>query len=229
MGRPQPSLSGQIPGSSLEHSQVEVSTHRKMPNKETTTKRKGKPSRKRVHGIDRRQALIDAGLKLLATSSAEPKVEDITLAAGTAKGTFYTYFSSWDVFLAEVRNALLVDYASHMQERTAAINQKNYWQHLEREVLYYLRWAQDQHLLHQRVFHAGLTEEIPPDVSASRAIENLIQAGITLGLVRSGLDMPVVAPLVFQTVHAAAALANSKNVKSVSRTTADYIRAALQA
>ncbi len=207
---------------------MEVSTHTKMPNKQTATK-SNKPSRKRVHGIDRRKALIDAGLKLLATSSPEPKVEDITSAAGTAKGTFYTYFSSWDVFLAEVRNTLLVDYASKMQERTAGINHRNYWQHLEQEVHYYLRWAQDQNLLHQRVFHAGSTEEIPPDVSASHVIENLIQTGVTLGLVRSGLDMPVVAPLVFQTVHAAAALANAKNLKSVSRTTADYIRAALAA
>ena len=201
--------------------------HQAVPNKQAA-KTKSR-SRKRVHGVDRRKALIDAGLRLLATSSSEPKVEDVTMAAGTAKGTFYTYFSSWDVFLSEVRNSLLVDYASEMQERTANINKRNYWPHLEREVLYYIRWCQDQQLLHQRVFHAGSTADIPPGISASHVIEELIQTGVALGLVRSGLDMPIVASLAFQTVHAAAAMATLKNTKSVSRTTADYIRAALEA
>ncbi len=185
-------------------------------------------TRKRVHGIDRRQALVDAGLVLLASSQTEPKVEDVTSAAGTAKGTFYTYFASWDAFLAEVRVSLLTDYANEMQERMGNVNKRSYWRYLEQEVIHYIRWTKEQDLLHQRVFHAGSTDEIPPGVSASRVIEDTIQRGVSMGLVRQGLKMHIIAPLVFQTVHGAAALATPTTIDEVGRAAAGFIRAALE-
>lgn len=157
-----------------------------------------------------------------------PRVEDVTVAAQTAKGTFYSYFASWDEFLTAVRNSLLEDYASAMRERMSGIDGRNYWRRFEQEVLHYIRWTKAQDLLHRRLFHAGSTADFPPGVSASDLIESVLQIGISAGLVRAGLRMEVVAPLVFETIHAAAALATPANLDDVSRSTYDYIRAAVE-
>jgi len=46
----------------------------------------------------------EAGMDVLRTKGPAARVEDVTAAAGAAKGTFYVYFRTWGEFLKEVRD-----------------------------------------------------------------------------------------------------------------------------
>src|SRR5687768_13258562 len=59
-------------------------------------------TRRRLPPEQRRLEVIKAAEEVLR-HNASARVEDIVAAAGAAKGTFYTYFPSWDDLLEVVR------------------------------------------------------------------------------------------------------------------------------
>ena len=73
----------------------------------------GRRGRKRKEALDR---LLREGLKLMAKRGiAACRVEDITRAAGLAKGTFFTHFPGKDAFVARLTEELLDDLARRVQ------------------------------------------------------------------------------------------------------------------
>lgn len=70
-------------------------------------------SRKRKEALGR---LLREGLRLMAQKGvAACRVEDITRAAGLAKGTFFTHFPGKDAFVARLTEELLDDLARRVQ------------------------------------------------------------------------------------------------------------------
>ena len=69
----------------------------------------------------RRDELLDAATALLQQRPlAEIKVSDITQAAGTAKGTFYTYFTTRNDLFAALQERFLDGLIAAMEEARAA-------------------------------------------------------------------------------------------------------------
>lgn len=66
----------------------------------------------------RRQELLDAALELLLRDCL--RVEDITAAAGAAKGTFYRYFSSKEELLAALRQQYAEQFGAVILHRVEA-------------------------------------------------------------------------------------------------------------
>lgn len=64
----------------------------------------GSRSRRRLTPDARQRELLDAGMDMLRKKGVATRVEDVTAAAGAAKGTFYVYFRTWADFLREVRD-----------------------------------------------------------------------------------------------------------------------------
>ena len=59
---------------------------------------------------DKKRRLLDQGLHLIAQKGLNQcTIEDITKTAGVAKGTFFTHFSSKEVFLDELVSTCLAD------------------------------------------------------------------------------------------------------------------------
>lgn len=69
----------------------------------------------------RRQELLDAALDLLLEGGLGAlRVEDVTAAAGAAKGTFYRYFTSKDDLLMALRLRYADDFMDHIVHRLDA-------------------------------------------------------------------------------------------------------------
>ncbi len=151
---------------------------------------------------DRRSDLIEAGIALLARETL-PRVEDITAAARTGKGTFYLYFDRWETFLAAVRDRLLEDYQMDMQIRLVAMSKDTYWHILETEIELFVRWLMSHGRIHRVVFHgAEAGPPIPSELAATGTIAKLIEIGQEYSLVSPDVSAPIAAQLILGVLHA---------------------------
>ena len=183
-----------------------------------------------VHGRDRRSELIQAGIVLLADAGSQPRVEDVTRAAGTAKGTFYTYFDSWGGFLTAVRNELLETYLEEMRARMGRLDRRNYWSALRTEIEYFVDWIASRRHLHRTVFHgAEVTADIPEELSADTAVAVFIDSGKPLGLIASDVQGAIAGRLIFRALQAAGEMATGSNRDRVIDETVRFVRASISA
>jgi AcrR family transcriptional regulator len=150
--------------------------------------------------------LVEAALAVLRNRDpGEVRVEDVTRAAGAAKGTFYLYFSSWNELLAAVRDHVLASYTSELLDRFASVQTASeWWTALEEECVRFVDFHVELGTLHQAILH-GTKSEYPlgPDHSDERIISGLLRQGVTLGACRP-LDTKLAAPLVFSLLHTTA-------------------------
>jgi AcrR family transcriptional regulator len=69
---------------------------------------RSRPQRRRIGREERRRELIDAALKVFAsTGVTATSVDDIVRAAGVAKGTFYLYFDTKDDIVSAVAERMV--------------------------------------------------------------------------------------------------------------------------
>jgi AcrR family transcriptional regulator len=134
-------------------------------------------------------------------------VEDITAAAGTAKGNFYRYFDSFDDLIVAVRDHLLDDYYREVRARTATRLTIDWWPLLDEEIDAFFRFNADLAGLHHAVFHgpAAHDQPIDPQRTAATFIGGLLDAGIADG-VFAPVDVDITAVLIFHVLHGAADL-----------------------
>jgi AcrR family transcriptional regulator len=79
------------------------------------------PTRKK-RPDSRRQELLEAATELILTQGVtDLRVEDVTNAAGAAKGTFYRYFASKDHLIAALRDSYIEDYLAQLDRRVAGV------------------------------------------------------------------------------------------------------------
>jgi AcrR family transcriptional regulator len=166
----------------------------------------GTRPRRRLHPDERRDELLAAAVELLRDRGpAHTRVQDVTTAAGTAKGNFYRYFDSIDDLLVAVRDRLLDDYYVALAQRRAADPDPDWWRVLEEETRRFLSFHLDLGPLHDVLFHGPAAEgaPIPPERNAGHAIATLLEAARAAGAVDVD-DLETVGELVFHTVHGAA-------------------------
>lgn len=115
----------------------------------------------------RRQDLLDAGEQVfLAKGVASATVEDITSAAGVAKGTFYLYFAAKEDLLGALRERFAERFTQRVEARVTAL--KGSWADklgiwAEAGIEAYL----DQVALHDVLFHTAPT---PAHIESGRTV-----------------------------------------------------------
>ncbi|MBN1946706.1 MAG: TetR/AcrR family transcriptional regulator [Bradymonadales bacterium] len=172
-----------------------------IKKKRTTT---GRPRRRRLAPDDRRAELLDAAIDVLRELGPDKaRVEDVTNAAGAAKGTFYLYFPSWDDLLVAVRDRLIFTYAEAVRARFAAVPGMP-WSAIEEECLRFVDYVVGLGDLHEAVFHGPSARQL---IGKERLAEGFIAEMLTMGIA-AGSCCPVVAhaaaPLLFSVLHATA-------------------------
>jgi AcrR family transcriptional regulator len=163
------------------------------------------PVRRRLAPDERRRELLDAAVDVLARLGPEEcRVEDITTAAGTAKGNFYRYFATFDDLLVAVRDHLLDSYARQLEQRLAARTTVDWWAVLEGEVDAFLDFQVGSGRLHDAAFHSPATAAAPIDEhrSAETLIADLLRRGIADGAFAE-VDVAPTAVLLFHVLHGA--------------------------
>ncbi len=160
-------------------------------------------ARRRLKPEVRRAELIQAALGVLHSHDpSEVKVEDVTKAAGAAKGTFYVYFSSWNEFLVAVRDHVLSEQTTELMDRFAGVGTADqWWTAVEEECESFVDFHLKLGNIHRAVFH-GPAGEYPLNVehSPARIISRLLRQGMALGACRE-MDAELAAPLVFALLH----------------------------
>jgi AcrR family transcriptional regulator len=163
-------------------------------------------SRRRLSPAARRAELLDAAIGVLRSQGPEGcRVEDITNAAGTAKGNFYRYFPTWDDLLMAVRDRLLDSYRADLAQRYAGLSAVDWWAALDDEIRRFIDFQLGLGGLHQAVFHgpAAVTRPIETHRSAASTVAFFLTAGIADGAF-APVDVDATAPLLFDLLHSAA-------------------------
>nr|WP_260408174.1 TetR/AcrR family transcriptional regulator [Planomonospora venezuelensis] len=149
--------------------------------------------------------MIDAAIRVLR-EHGEPvnRAAAVTAAAGTAKGTFYVYFPSWEDMLAAVRDRLMDDYGAPLRDRLSAGTPQDWWAVLEAEIDRFVSFTVDCGKLHQAVFHSSAAlSPVDDKRSATTLLARIIRRGAEEGALRP-VDPDVAAELLFAALHAAA-------------------------
>jgi AcrR family transcriptional regulator len=151
----------------------------------------------------RRQELLDAALDLfLKKGPAGVSVEDVTSAAGAAKGTFYRYFSSRDELTNALRDRFTRDFIAVASERTGAASGAGWWSQLEAFIECFVEYGFEHRKEHEILFHSTVNSVM--DSTDSRLVEwlaSFIRSGIGAGVFL--VDEPdVTAMLLISTSHA---------------------------
>jgi AcrR family transcriptional regulator len=159
--------------------------------------------RRRLSPEARRVELLEAAMAVLNTlGPSNARVEDITRAAGAAKGTFYLYFPSWEDMLAAVREHILSEYVTEMRKRFVYRTPADWWQAFENECVEFMLFHEKLGGLHEAVFHGAIAERpIDPALSAVTVLGWMLETGIEIGACRS-VDVEVAARLLFSAMHA---------------------------
>lgn len=158
--------------------------------------------RRRLRPDARRVELLEAALSVLRSRGpTNARVEDVTEAAGAAKGTFYLYFSSWDDLLVKVRAHLLSQYISEMRTRFAAEARSDWWAAFENECVRFVAFIEELGELHEAVFHGPIADRpIDNAISSEAIIAGMLRTGIESGECRP-VEINVAARLLFAVLH----------------------------
>lgn len=160
--------------------------------------------RRRLRPDVRRSELLKAALVVLRDVGPQrARVEDITHAAGAAKGTFYLYFASWNDLLAALREHLVASYAAEVRAKLADLSAMK-WSDIESECVRFVDFVVGLGDLHEAIFHGpGIEHPVNKERSADALIAEMINAGIAAGTCRP-VAAELAAPLLFSVLHATA-------------------------
>jgi AcrR family transcriptional regulator len=188
-------------------------------------------ARRRLHPDARRAELLDAAISVLRSHGPERcRVEDITTAAGTAKGNFYRYFPTWDDLLVAVRDQLLDSYHADLAQRYAGPSPIDWWAALDDEIQRFIDFQLGLGGLHQAIFHgpAAVAHPVETHRSAVSTLALFLAAGIAEGAF-AAVDVDVTAPLLFDLIHSAAdAIASGASPDRILAAALHIVHRALQ-
>lgn len=182
--------------------------------------------RRRLSPEARRIELLEAAIKMLnKLGPTHARVEDITRAAGAAKGTFYLYFPSWEDMLAAVREHILTKYVAEIRKRFTCPTSLDWWPAFSNECVEFIHFHEDLGKLHEAIFHGVIAERpIDPALSTGTILGWMLKKGIEIGACRN-LDVDVAAQLVFSVMHTMADnIIRTKEREPYLNTTLDLLR-----
>jgi AcrR family transcriptional regulator len=189
-----------------------------------------RPVRRRLGPDARRSELLQAALGVLSRLGPHrARVEDVTRAAGAAKGTFYLYFTSWNDLLVAVREHLVSTYAAEVRARLAAAPALR-WAAIEKECVRFVDFVVGLGELHEAIFHGPIADQpIRAGSSAAALIAEMLEAAVAAGACRP-VAADLAAPLLFSALHATAdGIARSGGRKRRLETLLELLRAWLRA
>ena len=159
--------------------------------------------RRRLSPDVRRAELLEAALCVLRRRGPmNARVEDVTEAAGVAKGTFYLYFPSWDDLLVEIRAHLCSTYVSEMQDIFAVEALSDWWAAFEKECVHFVDFVEELGSeLHMVIFHGSIADR-PPDLTMfyEKTWADMLKKGIESGSCRN-VSVDIAAQLIFSVLH----------------------------
>ncbi|MEV0387994.1 TetR/AcrR family transcriptional regulator [Nonomuraea sp. NPDC050643] len=161
-------------------------------------------SRRRLSPEARRGELIDAAIRLLESGRQVTNwVQAVAAEAGSAKGTFYVYFTSWEEMLAAVRDRVLRDYVGRFDRIAETPGPLDWWATIDAECDAALDTIAQPGGLHHAVFHTPATGA-PVDDRADviTAVARALSRGIAEGAFRP-VDPHIAATFLFSVLHSA--------------------------
>ena len=159
-------------------------------------------SRRRLKPDARRLEIIVAAEKLLKLHGSAVRVEDVVAEARAAKGTFYTYFATWDDLLETIRTRKLTEIeeaASGIFDFGPATNWRVVLPSLAAIVIDFILESGG---LHDALFHSDFTRNrpMPPHTRPPARIATILRAGMAAGAY-TALDPEPTSVLVFAVIH----------------------------
>ena len=142
--------------------------------------------RRRLSPQVRRVELLEAALRVLrAQGPGNTRIEDVTKAAGAAKGTLYLYFASWDDLLVQIREHILSTYVVEIRRRFTAAARDDWWAAFEKECVLFVDFVDGLGELHKAIFHGPAVEQARrTGISAEEIIAEWLSRGIQAGACR---------------------------------------------
>lgn len=158
--------------------------------------------RRRLKPDARRLEIIEAAEKLLKRHGTQVRVEDVVTEAKAAKGTFYTYFDTWDDLLDEIRKRKLAEIESATAPILAFGPQTDWPRVLPSLAAVAIDFIVASGGLHEALFHSDFTRNRPmPDHARPPALfAAVLAAGIKAGAYVK-LDPGPTGALIFAIIH----------------------------
>jgi AcrR family transcriptional regulator len=156
--------------------------------------------RRRLQPQARRTEIIEAAERVLRLRGTAAGVQDVVDEAGTARGTFYLYFPTWDALILELRRRIFNEFDRHHAAALAAAGGD--WPGLmDRLAVAFVDFTLQLGGLHKAVFHgpATLAASATLDTAIVR-IEALLRAGSKAGGLAVA-DPASTARLLFAVLH----------------------------
>ena len=156
----------------------------------------------------RREDLLSAGLAVFREKGVKgATVEDVTAAAGVAKGTFYLYFRSKDALGAALRERFALEMLQAAEEMLAGLEADDWEGRVEALVRSVIRFQLERRDLVELVFH-GLPRPERGDVVAEseRRVLELFAEAVERGAAEGRFavaDPQMTAALLFHAIHGA--------------------------
>lgn len=161
--------------------------------------------RRRLQPEARRVELLEAALRVLRSRGPQDaRVEDVTEAAGTAKGTFYLYFSSWEEMLTQVREHILSNYIVEIKKRFKIEKKEDWIVALKNECIHFIDFREDLGRLHDAIFHGKAAKNINgKSTSAKKVLSWMLELGVEIGACRN-IDTEIGGEILFSIFHTTA-------------------------
>lgn len=107
----------------------------------------------------RREQLLDAALVLFTDRGvADTRIEDVTSAAGVAKGTFYLYFRSKDEVIEALRERFLDGLLAMTTQAAAALDTDDPWELIDAFVANVIAYDLDDPIAYELLLGDGTTD-----------------------------------------------------------------------
>jgi AcrR family transcriptional regulator len=158
--------------------------------------------RRRLQPDARRQEIIEAAEKLLKRHGTKVRVEDVVAEARAAKGTFYTYFATWDDLLEALRQRKVAE-VERAAAPVLAFGPRTDW----RKVLPSLASILIDFIvasggLHEALFHSAFTRNRPepPHLRLAARLAQVVKAGMAAGAYAK-LDPEPTGALISAVIH----------------------------
>lgn len=159
-------------------------------------------ARRRLTPSQRREELVEVADPLLRARGAALRVEDITTAAGAAKGTFYNCFETWNDLLVAVRERRLVALEQRIAPLLDPATPHDWRTLLPRLAEALIAFILDLGKLHEVLFHSPfhLSHPLPPAARPAARIGALLAAGQAAS-VYAPTDPEPTGALLFAMIH----------------------------
>ncbi|MFG1687139.1 TetR/AcrR family transcriptional regulator [Nonomuraea sp. NPDC049269] len=160
-------------------------------------------SRRRLSPEARRGELIDAAIRLLESGQQVTNwVQAVTAEAGSAKGTFYVYFSSWEEMLVAVRDRVLRNYVDRFRQLAETTDPIDWWATVDAECDAALNSIAQPGGLHQAIFHTAVSPPVDDSLDIITAIARVLDRGVAEGVFRP-VSPEIAATFLFAILHSA--------------------------